>query len=385
MGGDQARPSPFGRGLPARGILARQQAAPSAPARQPRHHRPARQGRRWEVSWGQRRARCCGPDHRCRLDRPAPRADAGWAGRCRGQRGVRPGSQPRPRGGRALRCCGVLRLAADAGSGVTRRGLGLHAAAGPCRAGCTCLERGRALYLEKPVARSLDHAGRIVAAAARAQAVCAVGYQWRAVDVVDDLRLALAGRTVGCLVGQSIGGTQSRSWFLDRAAGGGKLLERAATTSTWPASGRRGGSGPGRREHGSACPGPRRRHRRRGDDRAALRTGGVGTIVVAWTNDELPGSYWAEVITDSAALRLDLDPDFRLSGVSGGVPVAAASRTQPFERSVDRFVAAARAGDPDVVFSRPPRWPGRSRWPPQPKLDSSSAQAVLNDHGDARL
>ena len=217
-----------------------------------------------------------------------------------------------------------------------------------------CLERGLALYLEKPIARSPDDAGLIVAAAARAQAVCAVGYQWRAVDVVEDLRLALAGQPVGCLVGQSIGGTQSRAWFLDRAAGGGNLLERGshhidlarvlagevvavqAAASTVPLARGRGGDI---------------------DDAVAIMlhfaTGGIGTIVVAWTSDGLPGSYWAEVVTESAALRLDLDPDFRLSGVSGGEPVAAASRTQPFERSVDRFVAAARAGDPDLVFCTP--------------------------------
>jgi myo-inositol 2-dehydrogenase / D-chiro-inositol 1-dehydrogenase len=217
-----------------------------------------------------------------------------------------------------------------------------------------CLDRGLALYLEKPITRSPDDAGLIVAAAARARAVCAVGYQWRAVDVVEDLRLALAGQTVGCLVGQSIGGTQSRSWFLDRAAGGGNLLERGshhidlarvlagevvavqAAASTVPLARGRGGDI---------------------DDAVAIMlhfaTGGIGTIVVAWTSDGLPGSYWAEVVTESAALRLDLDPDFRLSGVSGGEPVAAASRTQPFERSVDRFVAAARAGDPDLVFCTP--------------------------------
>jgi len=217
-----------------------------------------------------------------------------------------------------------------------------------------CLERGLALYLEKPIARSPDDAGLIVAAAARAQAVCAVGYQWRAVDVVEDLRLALAGQPVGCLVGQSIGGTQSRAWFLDRAAGGGNLLERGshhidlarvlagevvavqAAASTVPLARGRGGDI---------------------DDAVAIMlhfaTGGIGTIVVAWTSDGLPGSYWAEVVTESAALRLDLDPDFRLSGVSGGEPVAAASRTRPFERSVDRFVAAARAGDPDLVFCTP--------------------------------
>ena len=249
-----------------------------------------------------------------------------------------------------------------------------------------CLERGLALYLEKPIARSPDDAGRIVAAAALARAVCAVGYQWRAVDVLDDLRLALAGRTVGCLVGQSIGGTQSRSWFTDRAAGGGNLLERGshhidlarvlagevaavqAAASTVPLAPGRGGDI---------------------DDAVTIvlhfATGGVGTIVVAWTNDELPGSYWAEVVTDSAALRLDLDPDFRLSGVSRGVTVAAASRTQPFERSVDRFVAAARAGDPDLVFCTPADAAGTLAVAAAAEAALNSGQTVLIEHGDARL
>jgi myo-inositol 2-dehydrogenase / D-chiro-inositol 1-dehydrogenase len=217
-----------------------------------------------------------------------------------------------------------------------------------------CLDRGLALYLEKPIARSLDDARSIVAAADRGRAVCAVGYQWRAVEVLDDLRQALAGQTVGCLVGESIGGTRSRPWFLDRAAGGGNLLERgshhidlarvlggevvavqAAAATVRLAPGRGGDI----------------------DDAVTLvlrfAAGGIGTIIVAWTSDSLPGSYWVEVVTGDAGVRLDLDPHFRLSGTSHGVPVAAASHAQPFERSVDRFLAAVRAGDPGLVFCPP--------------------------------
>src|SRR5215472_749148 len=53
------------------------------------------------------------------------------------------------------------------------------------------LDRGLPLYLEKPIARSGQDAARIVGAAARGNAVCAIGYQWRAVDVLADLRGAL--------------------------------------------------------------------------------------------------------------------------------------------------------------------------------------------------
>ena len=82
-------------------------------------------------------------------------------------------------------------------------------------------------------------------------------------------------------------------------------------------------------------------------------SGGLGTIVVAWTGDGLPGRYWMELTAADAALRLDLDPDFRLSGTSGGSPVTGVSRGRPFECSVDRFVAAAKAGDPALVFCTP--------------------------------
>src|SRR5258706_14304092 len=90
------------------------------------------------------------------------------------------------------------------------------------------LPRGLPLYLEKPIARTLEDAAVIVAAAEAAGTVCAVGYQWHALDVLDDLRRLLEGEQIGLLVGTSIGPTQSRPWFLDRRAGGGNLLERGS-------------------------------------------------------------------------------------------------------------------------------------------------------------
>jgi myo-inositol 2-dehydrogenase / D-chiro-inositol 1-dehydrogenase len=220
----------------------------------------------------------------------------------------------------------------------------------------TSLERGLALYLEKPIARSLGEARSIVEAAARSGSVCAVGYQWHAAEVLDDALRILAGRTVGCLVAQSVGGTKSRSWFLDRAQGGGNLLERGshhidlaralagevvavqAAASSVPLAPRPGRAGDI-------------------DDAVTMvlqfASGGVGVIVVAWTSDSLPGSYWVEVTAQDAALRLDLDPHFRLSGTSSGAPVAAVSQSSPFDRSVDRFIAAVRSDEPGGVCCAP--------------------------------
>jgi myo-inositol 2-dehydrogenase / D-chiro-inositol 1-dehydrogenase len=218
------------------------------------------------------------------------------------------------------------------------------------------LEAGLPLYLEKPIARTQDDAARIVAAAARGS-VCAVGYQWRAVDALADLTAALEGQTIGCLVAQSVGGTQPRPWFLNQAEGGGNLLERgshqidlaravAGEVVAVQAAQSRVRLAP--RESGMA-----------GDIADAVTMllhfadGGIGTIIVAWTSSDLPGAYWLEVTTADAALRLDLDPDFRLSGRSRGTLVAATSAHAPFQRSVDCFITAARKSAPGQVLCTP--------------------------------
>ena len=90
------------------------------------------------------------------------------------------------------------------------------------------LRRGLPVYLEKPIARTAEDAAEIVAAAKSSGTVCAVGYQWHALDLLDDLPPLLAGQQIGLLLGTSIGPTQSRPWFVDMRAGGGNLLERGS-------------------------------------------------------------------------------------------------------------------------------------------------------------
>jgi myo-inositol 2-dehydrogenase / D-chiro-inositol 1-dehydrogenase len=220
------------------------------------------------------------------------------------------------------------------------------------------LDRGLPVYLEKPIARSAQDAAQIAAAAARSRAVCAIGYQWRAIGFLPDLRSRLAGQAVGCLTGQSIGGTESRPWFLSQAEGGGNLLERGSHHIDLGRS--LAGEVTAVQAAGSAVRlAPRPAGQEAGDIADAVTVllhfegGGLGTIVVAWTSPELPGRYWLELTTADASFRLDLDPDFRLSGVAGGSEVAATSPGSPFDGSVDRFVAAAKAGDPDLVFCTP--------------------------------
>ena len=218
------------------------------------------------------------------------------------------------------------------------------------------LARGVHVYLEKPVARGLDDARAIVDAAERSDAVCAVGYQWRGVDVLDDLRQALEGQELGLLIGIGTGPTKSRPWFLNRAEGGGNLLERASHGIDLE----RAVAGEVVAVQATASANPLAQSAgERGDieDAAAIvlrfANGAVGSSSIAWTRDGLPGRYSLDVLGSDSSLHLELDPHFTLSGVSGGRKVEATMAQHPIERSVERFFSAAREGDATSVFCTP--------------------------------
>ena len=242
------------------------------------------------------------------------------------------------------------------------------------------LTRGLPVYLEKPIARTLEDAAAIVETAERTGTVCAVGYQWHALDVLDDLRQLLEGEQIGLLVGTSIGPTQSRPWFLDRRAGGGNLLERgshhldlaravggdvvsvqAAASSVRLAR----SAGPG--GHSALWGHPRPRWpgspRSTGEDgdiddavtiMLELASGALATVVVAWTRPGQPGTYALDVVASDSTLRLNLDPDFTLTGMSHDRPVERRAASHPLERSWRRFLQAVAERDPSAVACAPP-------------------------------
>jgi predicted dehydrogenase len=218
------------------------------------------------------------------------------------------------------------------------------------------LERGLHVYLEKPIARTLDDALAIVGAAEASQKVCAIGYQWHATPVLDDLRVALAGQDIGLLIGRSIGPTQGRPWFLERAQGGGNVLERGSHQIDLT----RAVAGEVESVQAAASGvklGQDAAERADIEDAAALTlhlaSGGLATLLVAWTRGSLPGLYTLDVLASEATLHLTLDPEFSLRGTSRGQTVEASSPEHPFERSVARFLDAVRTGDPGRVFCTP--------------------------------
>lgn len=218
------------------------------------------------------------------------------------------------------------------------------------------LSHGLPVYLEKPIARTLEDAADIVAAAGNSGTVCAVGYQWHALDLLDELPGLLAGQQVGLLVGTNIGPTQSRPWFTDMRAGGGNLLERgshhmdlaravAGEVAAVQAAASRVRLARGAGEAGDI------------DDALTimleLASGALATVVVAWTRPGQPGRYGMDIVASEATLRLDLDPDFTLTGVSRGQPVSRRADTHPFGRSVRRFLDAVGSHDPAAVACTP--------------------------------
>jgi len=218
------------------------------------------------------------------------------------------------------------------------------------------LERGIHVYLEKPVARGLDDAQAIVQAAETSAAVCAVGYQWRAVEVLDELRDALDGQELGLLIGIGTGPTKSRPWFLNRAEGGGNLLERASHGIDLE----RAVAGEVVAVQATAAANPLAQSvGERGDieDAAAIvlrfAGGAVGSSSIAWTRDGLPGRYSLDVLGSESSLHLELDPDFTLNGVCRGRTVEAKTGQHPIARGVERFLTAARDGDATAVFCTP--------------------------------
>jgi myo-inositol 2-dehydrogenase / D-chiro-inositol 1-dehydrogenase len=222
------------------------------------------------------------------------------------------------------------------------------------------LRRGIHVYLEKPLARDVPDGLAIVEAAAASDAICAIAYQWHALELLDELRALVADQTVGLMVGRNFGPTVGRPWFVARSQGGGQIFERAShqidlqraiageVVQVRAASGSvalasadpRQASGPDSIEHvGSLL--------------LHFASGGLGAVHTAWTHAGQPQSYGLDVIATDATLELKLGPDeFWLRGRAASATVDV-SAMDPFARSVRRFLDAVQRSDPSRVACTP--------------------------------
>jgi predicted dehydrogenase len=185
-------------------------------------------------------------------------------------------------------------------------------------------EAGVAIYLEKPVAHSMDDARAIARAVEAAGLVCAVGYQYRAISFLADLP-----RDASLLLGTGVSDTVQRDWLGDRARGGSMVLERAShLIDLERALG-------GEVESVSAV--------EAGDAvSVALRfaSGALGSVVVGRA---VGGPGWRlELCGDDGTVTVALDPHFRAHGA--GVELAH-DGPPPLRLSLACFIDAVARGD----------------------------------------
>lgn len=217
------------------------------------------------------------------------------------------------------------------------------------------IERGMHVYLEKPIARTLADGEAIAAAAERSDVICAVGYQWHATELLDVVRDATRGQSIGMLTGRNYGPVAGRPWFVDRAQGGGQVLERGSHHIDL----QRAIAGEIAAVEAVGAPVKLTGRQVQGniDEVVSLtfhfRSGALGSVNIAWTHDGQPELYSLDVIGSDASLWLELGPDrFRVQGVAGGTELDDAY-ADPFDRSVSRFLEAVQAGDRTRVFCSP--------------------------------
>lgn len=102
---------------------------------------------------------------------------------------------------------------APAGHGATERAL---------------IERGVPFFVEKPLSSDRATAEAIGRIVAESGLVTAVGYHWRALDAMGELRERLAaGPPVAFVAGTWLTSTPAPAWWHHQATGGGQMVEQA--------------------------------------------------------------------------------------------------------------------------------------------------------------
>lgn len=210
------------------------------------------------------------------------------------------------------------------------------------------LERGVPVFVEKPLARHPADAAAMADAAERTGTVCAVAYQWRAVEALEPLAAALRDDPVALLLSQGIGTSQSRPWWSDPALSGGIVFERASHHIDLQRA-VAGEVGAVRALRGDVplaggAPGGGAR-----DDLLVIElrfaSGALGTIALAWVAGAHPPAQSLRLVTAGTTYDLQLDPDFTLYDRRSADPVAG-SDEPPFVAQLRRFASAVRTRDP---------------------------------------
>lgn len=89
------------------------------------------------------------------------------------------------------------------------------------------IERGQPFFVEKPLANDRETPERIAEAIARAGLIVGVGYQFRAMDNMPELREVLAANPARLASGVWLGSTPDTPWWQRQEISGGQIVEQA--------------------------------------------------------------------------------------------------------------------------------------------------------------
>jgi predicted dehydrogenase len=89
------------------------------------------------------------------------------------------------------------------------------------------IERGIPFFVEKPLSADRRTGEEIGAALARTGLLGAVGYHWRALDTIPEVRRTLAGRPARMVLGAWHDATPPPDWWRHQSSGGGQMVEQA--------------------------------------------------------------------------------------------------------------------------------------------------------------
>ena len=88
------------------------------------------------------------------------------------------------------------------------------------------LERGLALFVEKPIATAVEHAQEIQSAILKHGVIHAVGYHWRYMDAAERAKRLVSRGSVGFALGSWVGGMPGVPWWRVMAQSGGQIVEQ---------------------------------------------------------------------------------------------------------------------------------------------------------------
>ena len=87
-------------------------------------------------------------------------------------------------------------------------------------------EKGIALFVEKPIAVTMEKAREVAAAIEQHGVVSSVGFQNRHLDIVDHAKELLIGRPVGLALGYWMGAMPQVAWWRRKEMSGGQAVEQ---------------------------------------------------------------------------------------------------------------------------------------------------------------